>query len=99
MQPALISWPAFSPPYQSLAQVNEKIGVNTHYNMPTANFTTHWHGGKRICALVDSYVEGMFPGRTGKLGRDWGRLGGDWSRLADKEDLTSKRDGVESWVV
>eukprot|EP00045_Choanoeca_perplexa_P015612 m.198310 g.198310 ORF g.198310 m.198310 type:complete len:439 (+) comp17040_c0_seq2:1411-2727(+) len=41
--------------------VNDKIGVNTRYNMPTANFTTHWHGGKRICALVDSYVEGMFP--------------------------------------
>jgi hypothetical protein len=46
----------------ALPQVNEKIGNGTRFNMPTTNFTTDWHSGKRICSLVDSYVEGMFPG-------------------------------------
>eukprot|EP00056_Hartaetosiga_gracilis_P004265 m.73045 g.73045 ORF g.73045 m.73045 type:complete len:99 (+) comp11767_c0_seq4:172-468(+) len=37
--------------------VNEKIGRGTQFSLHTRNFTTDWHSGLRIAALVSSLTD------------------------------------------
>lgn len=56
----------FLPPHffswlTSTRWVNDRIGFGSKYRLPMNNFTNDWNDGRRICAMVDSFLPGLIP--------------------------------------